>query len=55
MILSVGARAVCSDVQFDCGNGKCIAKKQLCNGVNDCGDSSDEILDTCIAHHRVEG
>ena len=25
-----------------CDNGKCVSKNALCDGVNDCGDFSDE-------------
>lgn len=28
---------------FQCVNGKLIPKKKTCNGVNDCGDQSDEL------------
>ena len=27
---------------FQCNNGKCINKFQICNFNNDCGDNSDE-------------
>lgn len=33
--------------QFQCNNLKCIHDWQRCNGVNDCGDDSDEDLDDC--------
>ncbi|ELU13130.1 hypothetical protein CAPTEDRAFT_202568 [Capitella teleta] len=32
----------CSDSQFTCDNGFCLSKSLTCNGVDDCGDSSDE-------------
>ncbi|KAJ0006130.1 hypothetical protein NQD34_013403 [Periophthalmus magnuspinnatus] len=28
---------------FDCANSKCIFREQACDGVNDCGDQSDEM------------
>ncbi|XP_073842048.1 tequila isoform X2 [Musca autumnalis] len=27
---------------FNCGNGKCIAQHEVCNGVNNCGNRKDE-------------
>lgn len=37
-----GARANCSDDQFDCVNGLCIQQSWVCDGDNDCKDYSDE-------------
>jgi len=31
-----------SDVHFTCGNGLCIEKIGMCNGIDNCGDGSDE-------------
>ena len=30
-----------------CDNGKCVANNTLCDGVNDCGDESDELHENC--------
>ena len=35
---------ICPMNQFRCNNGTCIPISWACDGVNDCGDSSDEII-----------
>uniref|UniRef100_A0A8D2L1C6 Complement factor I n=1 Tax=Varanus komodoensis TaxID=61221 RepID=A0A8D2L1C6_VARKO len=34
---------VCSPGEFFCVNGKCIPSEKTCNGIDDCGDLSDEV------------
>ncbi|KII66083.1 Suppressor of tumorigenicity 14 protein [Thelohanellus kitauei] len=33
---------LCRSDEFACGNDKCIQKRYICNGVDNCGDGSDE-------------
>ncbi|GIY59173.1 sortilin-related receptor, partial [Caerostris extrusa] len=37
-----GTSIACKDDEFKCSNFKCIPKSKMCDGVNDCGDYSDE-------------
>nr|XP_026695954.1 low-density lipoprotein receptor-related protein 2-like isoform X2 [Ciona intestinalis] len=37
----------CSAYQFTCDNERCIYQSYKCNGVNDCGDNSDEDDQIC--------
>ncbi|KAG7161931.1 Low-density lipoprotein receptor-related protein 1-like 10, partial [Homarus americanus] len=32
------------DLEFMCGSGRCVEKGRLCDGFDDCGDDSDEVL-----------
>ena len=33
--------------EFSCGNGFCIDRISACDGIDDCGDSSDESQSYC--------
>ena len=35
----------CNSDEFECNNGSCINNELLCNGVDNCGDNSDETQD----------
>ena len=45
--ISAKGRYSCAKNQFLCTNKKCISKTWTCNGVNDCGDHSDETSLLC--------
>lgn len=37
---------------YQCPLGKCLNDTQLCDGVPDCHDSSDERSDVCTTHRQ---
>ena len=39
--------AICSENKFVCQNAKCIPSVFVCNGEDDCGDNSDEEVNSC--------
>lgn len=42
LLLCIGTHS-CLHTQFRCSNNVCIPKWQQCDGVDDCGDGSDEL------------
>ncbi len=43
--------APCTDTEWTCVNRKCVRQESLCDGVDQCGDGSDE----SYAHARCGG
>ena len=33
--------------EFHCQNDRCVQGSTTCDGVDDCGDKSDELLESC--------
>lgn len=32
----------CTDEEITCHNSKCISRSLICNGIDECGDGTDE-------------
>ncbi|OXB68166.1 hypothetical protein ASZ78_012264 [Callipepla squamata] len=47
----------CSAGEFNCANDKCISVTKTCDGINDCGDLSDELcckVNIAVSNMRTE-
>ncbi|XP_017143181.1 modular serine protease [Drosophila miranda] len=54
-VVTLRSRAInaeCSTSQFACDNGGCISQFDVCNGVKNCPDGSDETPLTCISQRQ---
>lgn len=42
VLIAIPQVSGCSISEFTCRNGRCVSPDAYCDGVNDCGDESDE-------------
>ena len=45
--------ADCSPTQMLCNNGLCVAEQLRCDGVDDCGDNTDELTDCGMIREQL--
>lgn len=43
---------LCATSQFLCANDRCLDASYMCNGVDNCGDNSDETTICTGTHHN---
>lgn len=41
----------CKSHEFRCGDGLCVDKGHLCDGIRHCPDASDEYAENCDGHY----
>lgn len=45
----------CNKNEFNCSNGHCVDASLTCNGIDNCGDNSDELLLSCETCNSENG